>query len=286
MRMNKICTMAVMLICIMVLSCLSVAASAGETNLAETGDQDVDVYAKTIYNWPENCYTAEEKDGCYTVETADGTIITVTPGESDASLRLVVYQIVSDDSEAYTWIMDCTDGIGDERWPYEIYFIDESGNRVEIGNASVSITLSDGCGEYFAYQVKSDGTVSRMSSSMGDGAINFTVSTNGFYVLVSSTEEADTTGTGDNGSDDQTVVGDTGSADGDESTAEAGGGEAISTDSSGNTDNVNNTDGLDDATDSGQVRTGDDTSVAMWSAILFLSAMLAIFLLKYGRKTE
>ncbi|MCD7954820.1 MAG: hypothetical protein LUG93_03515 [Lachnospiraceae bacterium] len=185
------CAVAVMLAGILVFPCFSIAASGGETTLTETDNLDVDVYAKAIYTWPENCYIAGEEDGSYTVETDDGTVITVTSENLDSSLRLVVYRITGDDSEAYAWIMECTEGLGSDRLPYEIYFIDESGNRVEAANASVVITLPDGYGTPSVYQVASSGTAGRMSSVAGESTVSFFISSSGFYMLMSVSDDDD-----------------------------------------------------------------------------------------------
>lgn len=183
---------AAFLVCVLMLPGGSALAAGNGTATDTVPDStDVEVYAKTAYNYPENCYIAGDEDGSYTVETGDGTTLTVTLETPDSSLRLVVYRITESDSAAYAWIMGCTSGLGDSRLPYEIYFIDGDGNRVDAGSASVTITLPGGYGAPAAYSVTTAGAATRMSAAVSGDTIRFTIPASGYYVLASTSEEED-----------------------------------------------------------------------------------------------
>lgn len=161
-------------------------------------EQDIDVFAKAVYTLPDGCYDAEE-----IVELPDGTEIKITPKTPVTSLRLVVDPITREDVQAYQWLSECAVKLGTDLLFYDIYFIDEYGNRVNMDLASdVSITLPKNYGTPKTAAVSADGTVSLMSSDFSDNKVSFTIERGGYYAVASvrdgASGSANSSQTGDN----------------------------------------------------------------------------------------
>ena len=175
---------AVLIIAVILSVFCSVSAFAAE-NTPEK--KTINVFAKAVYSLPDGCCGAEEDgDGNYIAELPDGTEITLTPESKDSSLRIVIVPITEKDEQAYKWISDCTADFGTDILYYDIYFIDEYGNRVDVNmTLDVSISLKDG-GRYIkAAEVAADGKVSHLVSESDGSKISFTIEKGGYYAVAS-----------------------------------------------------------------------------------------------------
>lgn len=184
---------AAVFIATVILSALcAVSALADEGALPE--DQTIDVYAKAVYTLPDGCYDAEETpDGEHTVEMPDGVKITLTPKTAVSRLRLVVAPITAQDAQAYQWITSCTAGLGSNLLFYDIYFVDEYGNRVDVDTTlDVSIALTEDYGIPTAAAVNADGSVSPLASTSGSDKISFSIEKGGFYAIAAARSDSDT----------------------------------------------------------------------------------------------
>lgn len=164
----------------------SVSVSAAGNNLPE--EKTIGVFAKSVYTLPDGCYGAEEDDnGNYIAELPDETKITLTPKSAASSLKMVIVPITEQDEYAYRWISGCTADLGVDVLFYDIYFIDEYGNRVDVNMTyEVSVALANRFGKLKAAGIAADGSVSQLASKSGGNKISFTIEKGGYYAIASS----------------------------------------------------------------------------------------------------
>ncbi len=149
-------------------------------------DKTADVLAKAVYTLPDGSYGAEEDDGDYTAELPDGVKITLTPKAASPSLKMVIVPITEKDEQAYRWVLGCTTDLGTDPLFYDIYFVDEFGNRVDVNmTLDVSIALMNECGTLRAAEISADGRASQLDSKSGGNKISFTIKKGGYYAIAS-----------------------------------------------------------------------------------------------------
>ena len=113
----------------------SINCYAAEYKETRTGD----VYGKYNFYSNEGLYTAVSSDDFYEVTTDDGVHIRVS--RLNPELTLVVHQISKSEKECYNWFESCVSQNVVSFIPYDIFFLDPSGDRVELA-PDIEITIS------------------------------------------------------------------------------------------------------------------------------------------------
>ena len=175
---------AVLIIAVILSVFCSVSAFAAET----VEEKTINVFAKAVYTLPDGCFGAEEDtDGNYIAELPDGTKITLTPKSADHSLSVIIVPITEKDEQAYKWISGCAAGFGTDPLFYDIYFIDEYGNRVDVNmTLDVSIDLANSYKTLKAAEISADGSLSHLVSESGGNKISFIIEKGEYYAIASS----------------------------------------------------------------------------------------------------
>lgn len=174
--MRKISVLLCALILVLAQTTLAVAAADG------------DVLVTVNYTAADGEYRTTAEEGKYGITTDDGFVITVTPETVDDSLILVVYPVPNSDTEAFAWFESLTAELGEDGLYYDIYFINNKGERVHGGDCTVEIALPQSYERPTAAQVAKDGTVKALVSKLSDGKISFDISEGGFYTVVNEAE--------------------------------------------------------------------------------------------------
>lgn len=200
-------------------------------------------------------YSSDVDGGQAQTALPDGTEITVQGGGEINGLLFVVEPV---EESIHNWILQCMEGKGTNIRAYDIYFLDENGNRYEI-TEPVTLTFSLN-GEYrnpAVYYISESGAVQRMDTSVSGDQITFTTDHNSYYALA---EQAGAEETGDSGQS-------------------SGGSGSQQTGSSTTGDTSGGTSGTDSP------KTGDDTAAGFWTGAMTVSAILALScLMIYRRK--
>lgn len=195
---------AAVLIAVVILSVFcSVPVFAAGNDLSE--EKTIGVFAKSVYTLPDGCYGTEEDDnGNHIAELPDGVKVTVATNSMSSSLRMVIVPITEQHEQAYRWISDCTTGFGTDILFYDIYFVDEYGNRVDVNMPiDVSVALMNGYGTIKAAEISADGSVLQLASKSGGNKITFGIVKGGYYAVASTkTDKPLSPKTGDNGNMD------------------------------------------------------------------------------------
>ena len=176
---------AIIIVAVIMSVFCSIPVYAAANDLPE--ERTIGVFAKAIYTLPNGCYGAEaDDDGNYVVKLPDATKITLISKSIDPYLRIVIAPITKQDKQAYRWVSNRTADFGTDPLFYDIYFIDEYGNRVDAYiTFEVSITLMNDCGTLKVGEISADGNVSQLASKSGGNTMTFTIEKGGYYVIAS-----------------------------------------------------------------------------------------------------
>lgn len=178
----------------------SMNCRASENEEARTGG----VYGKYIFCTKEGMHTVMPEDGAYEVTTDDGVQITVSGTE--AELLLVIHRISEEETECYDWMKSCLPETVVSFVPYDIYFINSSGDRKELSSGveiSISTTKEDGQvsvpsvadTEVSVLHLSYDGEVTVLSHTVKDGRVVFeTIEKRGYYLLCEAETQDSTEG--------------------------------------------------------------------------------------------
>lgn len=182
---------------------LMVFFSAGISVLAETIEQkDVDVTAQYIQT-AEGFNQAPVKNGEGSLTTEEGVKVSVSGAPGNA--RYLVICPILKNTDGGRWLIKCLNGRGNFICAYDIYFLDEAGNRINAKGVTVTIDSPADTDNLEFYSVSTDGTVAVADYSVKDNCITFKISGNRYYVFtektasdisVTQTPTAGSTGTG------------------------------------------------------------------------------------------
>ena len=162
---------------------LMVFFSAGISVLAETIEQkDVDVTAQYIQT-AEGFNQAPVKNGEGSLTTEEGVKVSVSGAPGNA--RYLVVCPILKNTDGGRWLIKCLNGRGDFICAYDIYFLDEAGNRINAKGVTVTIDSPADTDNLEFYSVSTDGTVT--DYSVKDNCITFKISGNRYYVFTEKT---------------------------------------------------------------------------------------------------
>lgn len=85
------------------------------------------------------------------------------------------------------WLIKCLNGRGNFICAYDIYFLDEAGNRINAKGVTVTIDSPADTDNLEVYSVSTDGTATVPDYSVKNSSVTFTVLGNSYYVFVEKT---------------------------------------------------------------------------------------------------
>lgn len=169
----------------LVLITLMVFFSAGISVLAETIEQkDVDVTAQYIQT-AEGFNQAPVKNGEGSLTTEEGVKVSVSGAPGNA--RYLVVCPILKNTDGGRWLIKCLNGRGNFICAYDIYFLDEAGNRINAEGTTVTIDSPVDADNLEFYSVSTDGTVAVPDYFVKNSSVTFTVLGNSYYVFVEKT---------------------------------------------------------------------------------------------------
>lgn len=169
----------------LVLITLMVFFSAGISVLAETIEQkDVDVIAQYIQT-AEGFNQAPVKNGEGSLTTEEGVKVSVSGAPGNA--RYLVVCPILKNTDGGRWLSKCLNGRGNFICAYDIYFLDEAGNRINAKGVTVTIDSPADTDNLEVYSVSTDGTAAVPDYSVKNSSVTFTVLGNSYYVFVEKT---------------------------------------------------------------------------------------------------
>lgn len=114
----------------------------------------------------------------------DGTTVSVEGESLTDGLLLMVEEVTEEDGDLYSWLTDCMKGRGSRLRMFDIYFVDDEGNRQELTDqVRVSISLKEDYSEPAVFHVAADGSVKEITGSINGDVISFTALSGGYYVI-------------------------------------------------------------------------------------------------------
>ena len=175
-----------LLIAIFVL-CTVIPVYAEDTN---SNYEEVDVYAKYVrleHGVPViNIYNGK---GMATMD--DGTTICVS-GVPREAVAFVVYAIPEQEEDAWIWFKKCINDVGVLLQPYDIYFLDQYGNRLNVNQVNITIKQDDINKSHVIYGVTTKGKISKIDSKYSSSMLSFFANGSHYYTIVKNIEKTDT----------------------------------------------------------------------------------------------
>ena len=164
---------------VLVLSC-GMTAFAAEANLnTDTEQKDIGVYVKYVDNTVWNTVPTDE-DGDGSATLPDGTEIEISNADKTKG-QLVIDPIT--DKEALDWVNSVTDGKVKAPQAFHIYYLYDNGNMTNADGVSVTIKPGNTLQNPVVYSLKSDGSLSLLSADVKNGTVTFTTDGSPYYVL-------------------------------------------------------------------------------------------------------
>ena len=165
----------------LILVALMIFFSAGISVSAETVEQqEIDVIAQYIQT-TEGLNKAPIENGKGSLTTEEGG--TISASGAPGTARYLVVCPISKETEGGTWLLQCLNGRGNFICAYDIYFLDEAGNRISAKGAIVTISAPMDTDNLTVYAVSSDGVATATNYSAQNNCVTFTVSEYSYYVF-------------------------------------------------------------------------------------------------------
>lgn len=157
--------------------------------------QSGSVYGKFNYYSNPGMYTATSTDGSYEVITDNGVQIKVS--SSTTELTLVVHQISKSEKECHNWFESCVTQDVVNFIPYDIFFLDSSGKRIEL-SPDIEITISKTQVNESVLWLSYNGTATPLTYTVnGDRLVFKATNIGGYYLLCENMSETQSPQTGD-----------------------------------------------------------------------------------------
>lgn len=180
--------LAILLLLCILTDCFSSICHAENSAAVGQMAADFGVYA-TYKEGPKSYFTAETKDGKSEIQIPDGTSI-AAEGISEDIRSLVVYPIVSEDTEAWAWFLACMNGKGINFAPYEIYFLNQNGEKTSAENVMITISMPQSMKNPAVFSLSSSGNLKKLSAQNSGGGVAFQTDGSEYYVLAEETAPA------------------------------------------------------------------------------------------------
>lgn len=260
--------------------CLLMAFPCSAAALTESRETRIEVRARYIQE--SDRYTAPVENGEAAAALADGSSVTVS-GVTGNGLWLVVYPIPKTDAQGWSWFESCMAAYGTNIYPMDIYFVDQDGNRVEVSRTvTVTVETLETYASPVICHLSTEGNVTVMDSSVDGNRITFRTDHNSYYVLAekkeepgSETEETETPGS-------ETEETETSGSETEETETPGSETERTSGPAAGNSTRPGKTGSAGKASP----KTGDDSDIWMWIAVMCISgAGAALILTRRKRRT-
>lgn len=216
-------------------------------------------------------YPADVEGGAAQTTLPDGSRVAVQGEVLPDGLLFVVEPL---EAGTLAWIESCMEGKGTNLRGYDIYFLDDSGNRYEITEPiTVSFSLN---GEYrnpAVYYICESGETQKMETSVNEDQISFITDHNSYYALAEQVETAEPEEPGKPETPEE---------------PDAAGGSGSPSGSPGETGGQSGTGGTDSETSGGSgeelPKTGDMVQTGLWAGMMAVSVILVFTLVDKKRK--
>ena len=271
------------------LLCLLMAFPCSAAAPTESRETRIEVRARYIQE--SDRYTAPVENGEAAAALADGSSVAVS-GVTGNGLWLVVYPIPKTDAQGWSWFESCMAAYGTNIYPMDIYFVDQDGNRVEVSRTvTVTVETLEAYASPVICHLSTEGNVTVMDSSVDGKRITFRTDHNSYYVLAekkeepgSETEETETTGSETEETEtpaSETEETETPASETEETETPGSETERTSGPAAGNSTRP----GKNGSTGKASPKTGDDSDIWMWIALMCISgAGIAVILTRRKRR--
>jgi hypothetical protein len=164
------------IICILLVAVLAVSApllllAAKKDTLTNNGSSSSDAYATHIGGNPNVVTAKPDKNGNFAAQK-DGETVAVDPVGDHSKHKLVVRFFNPADKDAIKWMDETTGGLSDGFMPFEAFYLDKKGNRVELEKGD-KITINLTSTDVLIKCVAPDGSVVDLPFTVDGNKITF-----------------------------------------------------------------------------------------------------------------
>ena len=161
----------VLLVAVLALSVPLLMLGAKKDTLTNNGSSSSDAYATYIEQNPNAVVAKPNKDGNFTIVKDDETIV-VRPAGDRKNQKLVVRFFNPADKEAIQWMDETTGGLSDGFLPFEAFYLDKNGNRLEMEKGD-KITIELPSTDILIKCVAPDGSVVEVPFTVSGNKVTF-----------------------------------------------------------------------------------------------------------------
>ena len=149
-------------------------------------EKEFGVHARTKYGVQDVVEgTVDAKTGEHVVKLDDGKLEIRVNGIIDEAARLMVMPIRKDKKEIWAWLQSITKEIGENKSAYDIFFVDEKGDRIEVGEGSqVSVISNIKTQKVAVYYITDEGQHNALKAIIEAYVVKFNMIRNGYYTLL------------------------------------------------------------------------------------------------------
>ncbi|MBE5934460.1 MAG: hypothetical protein E7262_01545 [Lachnospiraceae bacterium] len=153
---------------------------------AAKDQKEFGVHARTMYSVEDAVVgTVDTKTGEHVVNLDDGKLQIRVSGIIDEAARLMVMPIKKDKKEVWSWLQSITKEIGENKSAYDIFFVDDRGERIEVGEGSqVSVISNVRQQKVAVYYITDAGEHNALKSIIEEYVVKFNMIRNGYYTLL------------------------------------------------------------------------------------------------------
>lgn len=122
------------------------------------------------------------KEGAGVIKIGADTAVSVTGAPEDA-VKLVVHKIPESEAEAWNWFVQCLKDDGKVIQPYDIYFRDADGRRMNVKEVSFTIDMNQKTENLALYSLTTGGKSHQLELFSQEDQYSFTADGSNYYIF-------------------------------------------------------------------------------------------------------
>lgn len=188
----------IFLLTLVIISACNVFIFAGSSTIESTeatyNSVGIDVYGRYVDS-PDIVYTPVSEEGESELTLPDGKRFKVTNAPEDAVTFVIMPVDKSKEQEAFAWFEDSLEDLGINLIPFDIYFADENGDRIDPSGTKITTTLPDSHNDPIIISLSPDGKTDKLDFvRVSLNEISFEMGESPYYIIANKPPKVPQTG--------------------------------------------------------------------------------------------